>query len=152
MTRRINYEDDIFALSLIVRTLRDLARLAPDPELLGERVLSDIAFVDEAVGRLLALLRASPHLARRAEHLRELARLGRQLAVVLEELATGETALATSLAGRSEELAAAAVRHDRQADEIDAMLGDQGETPPEERQVVSPEELRILIAPSDDSP
>ncbi len=41
MTRKINYEDDLFALSLIVRGLRDIARLEVDADLFAERVADD---------------------------------------------------------------------------------------------------------------
>ncbi len=152
MTRKVNYEDDIFALSLVVRMLRDVERLQPDPELVRDVILSGITSVDAAIGRLLASLAGSPHLSRRAEHLRELARLARSFAVVLEELAAGRTPLGAFLSSRSEELGAMAARHDRAADEVDALLSGQGEGPLEERHIVSEEELRILIAPTDESP
>ena len=39
MTRRINYEDDIFTLALQVRCLQDTLKLEIDPELFRERIL-----------------------------------------------------------------------------------------------------------------
>jgi len=43
MTRKINYEDDIFSLALQVRCLQDMLKLEIDPEFFRERVLGDIA-------------------------------------------------------------------------------------------------------------
>src|SRR5512137_194902 len=104
MTRKINYEDDLFALSLVVRGLRDIARLEVDADVFAERVADDALFVQSAADRILAGLTASPFLVHRTEHLRSLQKLLRGIAGLLEELGGGQTSLGAALAARAADL------------------------------------------------
>jgi len=151
MTRKINYEDDLFALSLIVRGLRDIVRLEVDVELFAGRVADDAAFVDAAAVRALAGLRASPFLVHRADHLRSLQKLLRNLAALLGELAGGRTPVAAALGMRSADLQARADARSRDAEAIDTLLEEPADVPPDDPHVVSAEELRILTAPSEET-
>jgi hypothetical protein len=150
MTRRINYEDDLFALALIVRGLRDIVRLEVDAELFADRVAADAAFVEEAATRALAGLRANPFLIRRADYLRALQKLLRSLAALLDDLAGGRTAVAAALASRTAEFQTRGNARARDADEIDALLEEQAEPAAADPHVVSEEELRILTAPPEE--
>jgi hypothetical protein len=151
MTRKINYEDDLFALSLIVRGLRDIVRLEVDAELFADRVADDAAFVDAAARQALTGLRASPFLVHRPEHLRSLQKLLRNLAALLGDLAGGRTPIAAALGIRSADLQARADACTRDADAIDALLEEHAGVAMDDPHVVSAEELRILTAPSDEA-
>ncbi|MGA2977512.1 MAG: hypothetical protein ABSF77_19575, partial [Spirochaetia bacterium] len=59
MTRRINYEDDIFTVALQVRCLQDALKLEVDPDLFKDRLLGDVAWIDAISGRLYQSLRDS---------------------------------------------------------------------------------------------
>ncbi|MCX7029945.1 MAG: hypothetical protein NTU62_07460 [Spirochaetes bacterium] len=150
MTRKINYEDDLFALSLIVRGLRDIARLEVDADLFAGRVADDASFVDAAAVRALAGLKGSPFLVHRAEHLRALQKLLRNLAVLLEELAGGRTPVAAALGVQSADLQARADARSRDAEAIDILLDEQAGVAIDDPHVVSAEELRILTAPAEE--
>lgn len=150
MTRKINYEDDLFALSLIVRGLRDIVRLEVDADLFADRVADDASFVDGAAVRAFAGLRASPFLVHRTEHLRALQKLLRNLAALLGELAGGNTPLAAALDARSADLQDRADARSRDADAIDTLLEEQAGAAMDDPHVVSAEELRILTAPAED--
>ncbi len=52
MTRRINYEDDIFTIALQVRCLQDTLKLEVDADLFRDRVLGDIQWIDSVTARL----------------------------------------------------------------------------------------------------
>jgi hypothetical protein len=150
MTRKINYEDDLFALSLIVRGLRDIARLEVDADLFAERVADDVSFVDAAAIRTLAGLKASPFLVHRTEHLRSLQKLLRSLAALLGDLAGGRSSVAAALGARSADLQARADARSRDAEAIDTLLEEQAGVAIDDPHVVSAEELRILTAPSEE--
>jgi len=150
MTRKINYEDDLFALSLIVRGLRDIARLEVDAELFSGRVAEDALFADEAAVAALAALRASPFVPGRSGHLRALQKLMRALAALHGELAAARTPLAAALASRSAGSAERAQARARDAEAIDDLLQEQVGGALDDPHVVSAEELRILTAPTEE--
>jgi hypothetical protein len=150
MTRTINYEDDLFALSLIVRGLRDIARLDVDADLFAARVAEDALFADEAAVATLAALRASPFVPGRAGHLRALQRLMRALAALHGELAAGRTPLAAAIASRAGGTADRAEARIRDAKAIDDLLEEPAGGGLDDPHVVSAEELRILTAPTEE--
>ena len=86
MTRKINYEDDIFTLALQVRCLRDTLKLEVDPDLFKDRILGDILWIDSTIGRLFQSLRESSLYVKRQEHLKELQKLKRAFADALDAL------------------------------------------------------------------
>ena len=150
MTRKINYEDDLFALSLIVRGLRDIARLEVDADLFAERVAADARFVDDAAVAALAALRANPFLAGRPGHLRGLQKLMRALAALHGELAAGRTPVAAALAAGGAGFTALAEARARDAEAIDVLLEERDGGALDDPHVVSAEELRILTAPTEE--
>jgi hypothetical protein len=150
MTRKINYEDDLFALSLLVRGLRDIEGLEVDAGMFAERVAEDARFVDDAAVAALAALRTGPFLAGWSGHLRVLQKLMRGLAALYEELASGRTPLAAALAARAAEFAAGAEARTRDAEAIDVLFEEQDGGSPDDPHVVSAEELRFLTAPTEE--
>jgi hypothetical protein len=149
MTRRINYEDDIFTLALQVRCLQDTLKLDIDAELFRDRLLGDIAWLDGAIDRLYRSLRESSRYVGRQEHLKELAKLNRAFSGVLDDLVSKRAPFAEHLADRLEELAAVRDGQTRDIEEIKALLD--GTPAPEEEHIVSAEELRFLMSSEDDS-
>jgi len=150
MTHNINYEDDLFALSLLVRGLRDIAGLEVDADLFAGRVAEDARFVDDAAVAALAALRTSPFLAGRPGHLRGLQKLMRGLAALYGELATGRTPVAAALAPRAAGFTTRADARARDAEAIDVLLEEQDGGALDDPHVVSAEELRILTAPTEE--
>ncbi|MFI5368597.1 MAG: hypothetical protein ACHQ1F_06255, partial [Spirochaetia bacterium] len=106
MTRRINYEDDIFTLALQVRCLQDTLKLEVDPELFRERILGDITWIDATIGRLYQSLKESSLFVKRQEHLKELQKLKRAFAVALDALVEKRAPFAVHIAEKSGELRA----------------------------------------------
>jgi hypothetical protein len=150
MTRRINYEDDIFSLALQVRCLRDMLRLEIDPEFFRERVLGDLAYLDATIGRICAGLRASPTFVGRQEHLKEVQKLKRAFAEALGEILQKRAPFAQHLLDRLDGIQEMQAAHLRDAAELRALLSGQATGPQEEEHMVSAEELKILFAPPED--
>jgi hypothetical protein len=143
MTRKINYEDDIFTVALHVRCLQDALKLEVDPELFKDRILGDIAWIDGITGRLYQSLKESAQFVKRQEHLRELAKLKRAFAEVLDALAERKAPFAEHLQEKVPELRARRDAHRRDIGEIRALL--EGPGMPEEQHMVSAEELKFLM-------
>ncbi len=148
MTRRINYEDDIFTVSLQVRCLQDMLKLDVDPELFRDRVLGDIAWVDATIGRLYRSLRDSPVFVKRQDHLRELSKLMRAFIDALDALVEKRVPFAEHVAESAPDLRSRREMSARDVDAITGLLAGAGSA--EEEHIVSAEELRFLMTAEDE--
>jgi hypothetical protein len=147
MTRRINYEDDIFTVALQVRCLQDTLKLEVDPELFRERIAADIAWIDAIIGRLYQSLRESSLYVRRQDHLKELSKLKRAFIDILDSLLEQRAPFAAHLADRSPGYRERRDAHLLDIEEIGVLLSG-GST--DEEHIVSQEELRFLMTSEDD--
>jgi len=143
MTRKINYEDDIFTVALQVRCLQDALKLEVDPDLFKDRLLGDIAWIDGIAGRLYQSLRESSLYVKRQEHLKELAKLKRAFAEALDALVEKRAPLALHLEEKLPEIRALRDAHRRDIGEIRTLL--EGTGMPEDQHMVSAEELKFLM-------
>jgi hypothetical protein len=143
MTRRINYEDDIFTVALQIRCLQDALKLEVDPELFRERLLGDITWIDAITGRLYGSLRESSLYVKRQEHLKELTKLKRAFIEALDVLIEKRAPFAEHVQDRVSDLRAMREAHARGIEEIKDLLG--SKAAPEEEHMVSQEELRFLM-------
>ncbi|HTZ51692.1 MAG TPA: hypothetical protein VMF68_08535 [Spirochaetia bacterium] len=143
MTRRINYEDDIFTVALQVRCLQDALKLEVDAELFAERIAGDIGWIDAISGSLYRSLRESSLYVKRQEHLRELAKVKRYFSEALENVLERKAPLSDALLGRLPGLRALKEAQVRDVDEIKLLL--EGKGTPEDEHIVSPEELKYLM-------
>jgi hypothetical protein len=150
MTRRINYEDDIFSLALQVRCLRDILRLEIDPEFFRERIVADLASLDATISRIAQSLRASPSFAGRQDHLKELRRLELAFAEALADILDKRAPFWTHLADRVGSLGEMQASRAQEAADIGKMLAGGSAGPDEGEHMVSTEELKILFAPPEE--
>ena len=143
MTRKINYEDDIFTVALHVRCLQDALKLEVDPDLFKDRILGDITWIDGITGQLYQSLRDSSLYVKRQEHLKELAKLKRAFAEALDALVERKAPFAEHLQEELPDLRARRDVHRRDIGEIRTLL--EGTGIPEEQHMVSAEELKFLM-------
>ncbi|MDR2150289.1 MAG: hypothetical protein LBO67_05640 [Spirochaetaceae bacterium] len=69
MNQQINFEDNLFILTNMIRIIRDLCILNTAPEFFLSKTLSDLDFIDQTLGLLLTRLIGNIHLINRSEHL-----------------------------------------------------------------------------------
>lgn len=69
MARQINYDDDIFYLTFLVKRMRDGIRLDLDESLFTEHIRGDISFVEEAITHIHRNLINNELMIRRGEYL-----------------------------------------------------------------------------------
>jgi len=145
MTRKINYEDDIFSLALQVRCLQDILKLEIDPEFFRERILGDISWADIMIAKVYQSLVASSLFVKRQEHLREIQKLKRAFIEAIDGLLAKRVPFAQHVADAGERLRAIRDAHEKDIADIRELLSGHGQGAPEEEQVVSAEELKFLM-------
>jgi len=148
MTRRINYEDDIFTVALQVRCLQDALKLEVDPELFADRIAGDIGWIDSITGNLYRSLRESSLYVKRKDHLKELAKLKRYFGEALDTVLDRKAPLSEALLERLPGLRAIRDVHARDIAEIKGLL--EGKASPDEEHIVSAEELKFLMTSDDE--
>ena len=148
MTRKINYEDDIFTVALQVRCLQDALKLEVDPELFADRIAGDIVWIDSITGDLYRSLKESSLYVRRQDHLKELAKLKRYFSEALDAVLGRKVPLSDALLEKLPGLRGIRDAHARDVADIKLLL--EGKGSPDEEHIVSPEELKFLMTSDDE--
>ena len=143
MTRKINYEDDIFTLALQVRCLQDTLKLEVDPEIFRERLLGDIAWIELTIADLYRSLRESSLYVKRQEHLKDLQKLKRAFVEALDAVAEKRSPFAAHVPEKLEHLRTVRDAQVRDMEDIRVLIAGKGA--PEDEHMVSPEELKFLM-------
>jgi len=151
MAAKTNFEDNIFYLSTLVKSLKAGISLDIDPEYFREKMVEDILFVDSNLSRIYSALKEGVYLIKRNEYLRNLARAKRIFADFLTDTLEGGYSFASSLdqystkfrASRSEQLA------DIQA--INHLLDQPLSENVEQGDIISRDEYRFLFQADDQS-
>lgn len=143
MAKRIHFEDDIFYLLTILRTVDDAFALELDSDLFLQKIFDDLVFVDASLERLIGALRENAKLIERSEQLRNLVeaedRLVEVYGKVIDGVGTTGEALAP-FAQRFRELRTAARAR---RSELDGLLDFPADDA--ENGLVSSEELNELL-------
>jgi hypothetical protein len=150
MTKKINYEDDIFALSLLLRGVSDIVKLDIDAEFFAERVDTDIRFIDAAMRRVSASLSSGPFFLKRQDYLKDLQRLKRSFVELLDSLAEKRVPFAEILSASAGRYRDMRTVNEKDILELRSRLSES--TGLEEEHMVSENEYKILLSPTDDTP
>jgi len=150
MTRKINYEDDIFSLALQVRCLQDILRLEIDPEFFRDRVLGDIAWADGMIAKVYHSLVASSLFVKRQEYLREIQKLKRAFVEAIDGLLYRRVPFAQYVMDSADQLRTIRESHEKDIADLRDLLTSSGQGALEEEHMVSSEELKFLMTASDE--
>lgn len=145
MSVKVHYEDNLFFLHSILRTLESGLRLDIDPEYFKDKVLEDIFFIDATLMRTFSALKENGFLIHRASYLRSLRRTVRAFTDFLVTLTAGELGITGVVEAYHDRLGSTLSAHQRVIREIDAML-DHLEPDDEATDVVSSQEYDFLLA------
>ncbi len=144
MPQMIHYQDDLFSLSVIVKSLDLMLSTETDPDFFAGRVSGDVEFLDRSLRSFGSLLEQNTLLIERPEYLKLLERTVKAFVGVLDRLAGSGYPRAQAFAGDGRALAAAAA-------EQRALLGRLGEllklslAGEAETELVSQDELSELL-------
>jgi hypothetical protein len=140
----IHYQDDLFSLSVLVKSLDLILSTETDPDYFAERVGTDIEFLDRSLRAFGSLLEQNTLLIERAEYLKLLERTVKSFLGVLDRLSGSGYPRAKSFAGESQRLGAAVAEQRallrRLVEILRSSLADDAET-----DLVSQDELSELL-------
>lgn len=144
MPQMIHYQDDLFVLSVLVKSLDANLSTEADPEYFRERILGDLFFLDGSLKAFQVLLVQNSLLMDRPEYLKLLQRTSRALIQVLERIMGAAYPRSEAYDSYRPQLEALAKGQTAILGEIsailDASLEEEGET-----DVVSQDELSELL-------
>ena len=86
MSQMIHYQDDLFSLSVLVKSLDLILSTETDPDYFAERVGADLSFLDRSLESFASLLEQNTLLIERAEYLKLLERTVKTFIGVLGRL------------------------------------------------------------------
>ncbi len=144
--RTVNYEDEIYLLTLVLQELDYGAKLDVQSTRFLDRFQADLAFLDEALGDYHASLCGNSQLPNRLSYLRVLHRVQVGFSTLVGDLVRGSNPLGRAFAPLGETLRAMARKHAELARAVASVLGDSGDGKPSDQHVISEEEFRILLA------
>ncbi len=145
MASKVHYEDNLFFLHSILRTVESGLRLDVDQEFFQDKILEDIFFIDATLMRLFSSLKENPYLINRVTYLRSLRRTIVAFSDFLNQFVRGDLGFRAAAGAYSERLTAAIHSHEKVRGEIDLIL-DQEDSDEETAAVVSSEEYGFLLA------
>lgn len=148
MAKRIHFEDDIFYLNLLIRTLRDGFELDLDVELFLTRYVDDLTFIDNAFETLLSELTENERLIERGEQLLNLLEAEERFAEALGRALAARGTVAQGLQPFSERLVELRSRSMRRRSEINGATAFSGDGV-DDADLVSPYELNELLKDAD---
>jgi hypothetical protein len=144
MSQMIHYQDDLFSLSVLVKSLDLILSTETDPDYFAERIGSDIAFLDRSLRHFGGILEHNTLLIERAEYLKLLERTVKAFIGVLDRLLGSGYPRAQGFSGEGQAVAAAATEQralHRLLEELlrNSLAGDR------ETDLVSQDELSELL-------
>jgi hypothetical protein len=144
MSQMIHYQDDLFSLSVLVKSLDLILSTETDPEFFAERVAADLSFLDKSLESFGLLLEQNSLLIERAEYLKLLERTTKTFIGILGRLEGSGYPRAQEFAGGAARISAIASNQRSLLGRLSALLSSSlsGDA---ETDLVSQDELSELL-------
>jgi len=146
MTKRVNYEDDIFFLLLLLRRLKEGLKLKIDMEHFGSKIVDDVLFIDEKIETLLNLLKNQTLLLREEEYLIDLKKLTRLFIEFLNDLIDKKFPGSYYFSDLLMSFEKIRDKHEKFLEDIKVILKDIETKERDAEQIVSSEEFKFLLS------
>ncbi len=140
----MNYEDNLFFLNVLIKTLKDGMSLDIDKEYFLDKMVEDIFFIDRTLEKIHVSLKENPLLIKRPEYMRQLLRSKKAFASFLQDIVEGKFEFSAHLEPVFQDLHASRAEHLKEISEIQAQLQKAG-TISDDQDIVSEEELKFLL-------
>lgn len=151
MPEKIHYDDNIFFMTALIRTLNDAVKLDVDADYFADKVLEDTLFIDTAIQKIYGSLNENMHLIRRNSYLHSIMKLKRSYGRLLEDLLATEGAFAMPFESMRPKLRRIAAGHLNDVKEIRDGLEDV-QSVKVDSDTISYDELHFLMSPMEESP
>ena len=146
MTRRVNYEDNIFYLTLIFKGISASLLLNIDTDLYRDRIIEDIRFLDKTSASIYQSLKANHLMIDRFTHLKGLQKLNSKVIALLEDILEERFPLASSLEQDFDLLQRIQSNRETELAGINEMITKQKESTDDQEPIVSEEEFKFLLS------
>jgi hypothetical protein len=147
---RIHYEDDIFFLQAMIKTLKAATELDIDLEFFKDKLIEDTFFIDSTLLRIFGSLKENEQLLNRKQYLRSVLRAKNVFVEFLQSLFDSPLAHTEELAPYISKLRACQESNEQDIREIQEILQTDYDREPQE-DVVSQEEFRWLLEDEDNN-
>lgn len=149
MPVKFHYEDNLYFIHSMVRTIDAGLRLDVDAEYFRDKILEDILFIDATLLRIYSSLKENALLINRTGHLRSLRRTMAAFTDFLHRLLEGDVELGDLVESYRSKLSATLHTQERVRSELDSAL--ERDTAEEETSdTISSQEYGFLLAGGDD--
>lgn len=146
MTRRVNYEDNIFYLTLLFKGIKSSLKLNIDMDLYKDRIIEDIRFLDKTSAGIFRSLQANHLMIDRIGYLKELQNLNKSFIAVLEDILEERFPQAFDLEGDFDLLQRIQSNRETELSELSRMIADHIDSAGDQEQIVSEEEFKFLLS------
>lgn len=149
MPVKFHYEDNLYFLHSMVRTIDAGLRLDVDAEYFRDKILEDIFFIDATLLRIYSSLKENALLVNRTGHLRSLRRTIAAFTGFLQRLLEGEMTLGDLVESYRSKLSATLHTQERVRSELDVAL-ERNPADEETSDTISSQEYGFLLAGGDE--
>lgn len=149
MKSNINYEDNLFFLTLQLKNLRESFHLSMDADFFMDKIIEDLKFLDATLGRIYSTLKENTSLIKRSEYLHALSKVKSAYSDLLNDLRSGKLAFGAELTAHFEHFADRQALHDRDVTEIRRQIREANQQTEDREDVITNQELEILLKPDE---
>ena len=150
MAEKIHYDDNIFFMTALIRTLDDAVNLSIDADYFADKVLEDTLFLDTSIQKLYSSLKENTHLIRRDAYLHSIIKLKKAYGRLLENLLSTNGNFAAPFETMRPKIRRIAAGHLNDVNEVRKDLN-KAEKVKVDNDMISYEELNFLMSPMEES-
>jgi len=152
MTRRVNYDDNIFYLTLVFKGIAAGLKLNIDTGLYRERIIEDIRFLDKTSSSIYQSLRADHLMIDRLAHIKGMQRLNASFIALLEDILEERLPLASALEQDFDLLQRIQSNREVELTGLKEMTARLGKPGGDQEQIVSEQEFKFLLSSEEEEP
>ena len=150
LNAKIHYQDNLYYLHTLMKSLESGMKLSIDAEYFAEKIVEDLLFIDTSLMRMFTALKDNPVLVRRIAYLRALRRTVNASVTLLNKVGTSALPFAAALSEYRTKLSRTERKQQQVRAEIDAILDD-SPAHNQHEELVSEQEFSGLLS-DDDAP
>jgi hypothetical protein len=152
MTRRVNYDDNIFYLTLVFKGIAAGLRLNIDTNLYRDRIVEDMRFLDRTCSNIYQSLKADHLMIDRLAHIKGMQKLNANFIALLEDVLEERVPLASALEQDFDLLQRIQSNREVELGGLKEMVATLGESGGDQEQIVSEQEFKYLLSPDQEDP
>jgi hypothetical protein len=146
MTRRVNYDDNIFYLSLVFKGIAAGLKLNIDTGLYRDRIIEDIRFLDKTCSNIYQSLKANHLMIDRLTHVKGMKKLNTNFVALLEDILEERLPLASALEQDFDLLQRIQSNREVELAGLQEIIAKLGEPGGDQEQIVSEQEFEFLLS------